>query len=138
MPELLTTDKPAEDKAFFQTTIPSLLIKQRELDMLSWLPLPTVVSELNECTVDQDITKICTRGDGNRIKRRRGKDKVGRARCWCCKYCTQHGKSFEEATNCPGRSGTAICTGGQDGQSLECIICNSKIKCKCPIERTKG
>jgi hypothetical protein len=79
-----------------------------------------------------------TRGDGNRIKRRRGKDKVGRARCRRCKYCTQHGKSFEEATNCPGRGGTAICTGGQDGQSLECIICNSKIKCKCPIERTKG
>jgi len=52
MPELLTTDKPADDKAFFQTTIPSLLIKQRELDTLSRLPLPTVVSELNECTVE--------------------------------------------------------------------------------------
>ena len=59
MPELLTTDKPAEDKAFFQTTIPSLKIKQRELDMLSRLPLPTVVSELDECAVDQDIIKIC-------------------------------------------------------------------------------
>ena len=80
-----------------------------------------------------------TRGvEGKKTRGQRGKDGVGIVRHKRCKYCTQHGKSFEEATNCPGRGGTAICTGGQDGQSLECIICNSKIKCKCPIERTKG
>ena len=103
---------------------------------------PCTLLQLAECAVVVGGTMVGgappTRGDGNRIKRHRGKDKVGRVRCRRCKYCTQHGKSFEEATNCPGRGGTAMCTGGQNGQSLECIICNSKIKCKCPIERTKG
>jgi hypothetical protein len=59
MPELLTSDKPAEDKAFFQSAIPSLKIKQRELDVLSRLPIPTVVHDFNECTVDPETIKIC-------------------------------------------------------------------------------
>ena len=59
MPELLTTDKPAEDKAFLQATIPSLKIKQSKLDILSQLPIPTVVHDFNECTVDLATIKIC-------------------------------------------------------------------------------
>ncbi len=59
MPELLTTDKPAEDKAFFQATIPSLKIKQSKLDILSQLPIPTVVHDFYECTVDPTTIEKC-------------------------------------------------------------------------------
>ncbi len=38
-------------------------------------------------------------------KRHRGKDRVGTVCCRHCKYCAQHGRSFEEASNCPGRGG---------------------------------
>ena len=70
-----------------------------------------------------------TRGDdGN--KRMRGKDRVGGFRCRCCKYCVQHGRSLEEASNCPVRGGWSMCTGGEGGVSLECVMCNSSIKCR--------
>jgi hypothetical protein len=38
----------------------------------------------------------------------RGKDRVGGFRCRRCKYCVQHGRSLEEASNCPGR-GVGLC-----------------------------
>ena len=45
-----------------------------------------------------------TRGDdGNKCLR--GKDRVGGSCCRRCKYCVQHGRSLEEASNCPGRGG---------------------------------
>ena len=59
MPQLLTTDKPAEDKTFFQGAIPSLKIKQRELDELLQLQTPTANPSLNQCTVDPTRIKIC-------------------------------------------------------------------------------
>ena len=59
MPHLLTTDKPAEDKAFFQDTIPSLRIKQQELDDISQLPTPSALPSFNECIVDPTTIKIC-------------------------------------------------------------------------------
>ena len=68
-----------------------------------------------------------TRGDDGK-KRRRGKEagneKVRHRRC---KYCVQHGRSLEEASNCPGRGGRSLCTGGEGGTSLECVTCNSAI-----------
>jgi hypothetical protein len=59
MPQLLTTDKPMEDKAFFQGAIPSLKIKQRELDDFCQLTTSTALPLLNECTVDPSTIKIC-------------------------------------------------------------------------------
>jgi hypothetical protein len=71
-----------------------------------------------------------TRGDdGN--KRMRGKDRVGGFHCRRCKYCVQHGRSLEEASNYPGRGGWSMCTGAEGGVSLECVMCNSSIKCRC-------
>ncbi len=75
-----------------------------------------------------------TRGDEKKTKDQRGKDKVGRVRRHC-KYCTQHGKSLEEASNCPGRSVRSIFTGGEGSLSLECMICNSITKCRCPMPK---
>ena len=50
-----------------------------------------------------------TRED-DRNKRMRGKDRrVRGVRCRRCKYCTQHGRSLEEATTCPGRGGWSLC-----------------------------
>ena len=51
-----------------------------------------------------------------------------------CKYCVQHGRSLEEASNCPGRGGWSMCTGGDGGASLKCVMCNSKTKCRCPMQ----
>jgi len=60
------------------------------------------------------------------------KDGVGIVRRRRCKYCTQHGRSLEEASNCPGRGGWWMCTGGEGGVSLECVVlCNISIKCRC-------
>jgi hypothetical protein len=59
MPELLITDKPAKDKDFFQTAIPSLKTKQCELDVLLQLPTLTAEPAFNECTVDPGSIKIC-------------------------------------------------------------------------------
>ena len=74
-----------------------------------------------------------TRGDDGK-KRRRGKDAgIGKVRHRCSKYCVQHGRSLEEASNCPGRGGVSMCTGGEGGVSLECVMCNSSIKCRCPM-----
>jgi hypothetical protein len=78
-----------------------------------------------------------TRGNRKKTKGQRGKDKVGRVRR-CCKYCTQHGKSLEEASNCPERSVRSICTGGEGSLSLVCIICNSITKCRCPMPKPWG
>ena len=62
-----------------------------------------------------------TRGDDGK-KRRRGKDAgIGKVRHRRCKYCVQHGRSLEEASNCPGRGGRSLCTGGEGGTSLECV-----------------
>jgi hypothetical protein len=73
-----------------------------------------------------------TRGD-DRNKRMQGKDRVGGFRCRHCKYCVQHGRNLEEASNYPGRGGWSMCTGGGGGVSLECVMCNSSIKCRCPM-----
>ena len=75
-----------------------------------------------------------TRGDDGK-KCRQGKDagigKVHHSRR--CKYCVQHGRSLEEASNCPGRGGRSLCMGGERGTSLECVTCNSTTKCSCPM-----
>jgi hypothetical protein len=41
---------------------------------------------------------------------------------------------LEEASNCPGRGGWSMCTGGEGGASLKCVMCNSKTKCRCPMQ----
>ncbi len=46
-----------------------------------------------------------------------------------------HGRSFEEASNCPGRGSWSVCMGGEGGISLECVICNSSTKCRCPMPK---
>jgi hypothetical protein len=74
-----------------------------------------------------------TRGDRQATKRQRGKDNVGIVRCRRCKYCVQHGRSLEEASNCPGRGGRSMCTGGEGGISQECVTCNSTTECRCPM-----
>ena len=52
-----------------------------------------------------------TRGDQKKTKCRRGKDKVEIISWRCCKNCTQHGKSLEEASNfCPGKGVRSMCT----------------------------
>jgi hypothetical protein len=77
-----------------------------------------------------------TRGvEGKKTRGQRGKDGVGIVRHKRCKYCTQHGKSFEEASICPGRGTWSMCTGGESGISLECMICNSITKCRCPMPK---
>jgi len=76
-----------------------------------------------------------TRGDDG-MRRQRGKDRIGIIRHRRCKYCVQHGKSLEDATKCPGRGGWSVCTGGKGGISLECVTCNSNIKCSCPMPTT--
>ena len=66
MPQLLTTDKPAEDKAFFQGATPSLKIKQRELHEFSQLPSPTALPSFNECRVNPTSIQIyCTPSEIN-------------------------------------------------------------------------
>jgi hypothetical protein len=62
--------------------------------------------------------------DKMKTKCQRGKDKVERLKRRC-KYCLQHGKSFENASICSGKYARSICTGGEGGISLECMICNS-------------
>ena len=79
-----------------------------------------------------------TRGDGQATKRKRGKDNVGIVHCRRCKYCTQHGQTFEEASNCPGKKARSMCTGGESGILLECILCQSITKCRCPLPKTRG
>ena len=79
-----------------------------------------------------------TRGDGKTTKDQRGKDKVEIAHCCHFKYYKQHGKSLEEASKCSGKGVRSMCTGGQGGLSLECRLCNSITKCKCPMPKTKG
>jgi hypothetical protein len=79
-----------------------------------------------------------TRGVGQTTKRQKGKDNVGIVRCRHCKYCTQHGKSLEEASNCPGKGVWSMCTGGQGSLVLECILCHSITKCRCPMPKTRG
>ena len=55
-----------------------------------------------------------TRGDdGNKTRHLRGKDGVGIVCPRYCKYCKQHGRSLEEASDCPGRGGWSMCTGGE-------------------------
>jgi hypothetical protein len=77
-----------------------------------------------------------TRGDeGKKTRGQRGKDGVGIVRHKRCKYCTQHGKSSDEASTCPGRGAWSMCTGGESGISLECMICNSITKCRCPMPK---
>ena len=77
-----------------------------------------------------------TRGDeGKKTRGQRGKDGVGIVRHKRCKYCTQHGKSSDEASTCPGRGAWSLCTGGESGISLECMICNSITKCRCPMPK---
>ncbi len=77
-----------------------------------------------------------TRGvEGKKTRGQKGKDGVGIVRRKCCKYCTQHGKSLEEASICPGREPRSLCTGGESGISLECMICNSITKCRCPMPK---
>ena len=67
-----------------------------------------------------------TRGvEGKKTRDQRGKDGVGIVHHKRCKYCTQHGKSLEEASICPGRGPRSLCTGGESGIPLECMICNS-------------
>ena len=78
-----------------------------------------------------------TGGDGQTTKRQRGKDNVGIVCCRRCKYCIQHGKSLEEASNCPGKGAWSMCMSGQGGLSLECILCYSITKCRCPIPKTR-
>ncbi len=75
-----------------------------------------------------------TRGEDGK-KHQQGKDRVGTVCCRHCKYCAQHGRSFEEASNCPGRGGLSVCMGGEGGISLECVICNSSAKCRCPMPK---
>ena len=75
-----------------------------------------------------------TRGEDGK-KCQQGKDRVGTVRCRLCKYCAQHGRSFEETSNCPGRGGWSVCMGGEGGISLECVICNSSTKCRCPMPK---
>jgi hypothetical protein len=70
--------------------------------------------------------------DGKKCQR--GKDKIERLRRRC-KYCLQRGKSLEEASNCPGKDDRSICTGGESGLSLECMICNSITKCRCLLPK---
>ena len=79
-----------------------------------------------------------TRGDGKKTKGQRGKGKVDIARCRHCKSCTQHGKSLGEASKCSGKGVRSMCTSAQGGLFLECILCNSITKCKCPMSKTKG
>jgi hypothetical protein len=81
-----------------------------------------------------------TRGvEGKKSRGQRGKDGVGIVCCKRCKYCTQHGKSLEGASICPGRGPRSMCAGGESGISLECMICNSITKCKCPMpKKTMG
>jgi hypothetical protein len=73
-----------------------------------------------------------SRGDDGK-KRQRGRDGIGIVRHRRCKYCVQHGRSLEEAINCPGRGGRSVCMGGEGGISLECVTCNSTTKCRCPM-----
>jgi hypothetical protein len=55
-----------------------------------------------------------TRGDdGNKARHLKGKNGVGIVCRRCCKYCKQHGRSLEEASNCPGRGGWPMCMGGE-------------------------
>ena len=56
--ELLTTDKPAEDKAFFQTIIPSLKATQDRLDQAA-PPAPPTTDALPACDVDPANCKLC-------------------------------------------------------------------------------
>ena len=56
--ELLTTDKPAEDKAFFTTIIPSLKATQDKLDQVA-PPAPPNVDALPACDVDPALCKLC-------------------------------------------------------------------------------
>ncbi len=55
-------------------------------------------------------------GGRTRTRGQRGKDIVGIVRCRHCKYCTQHGKSLEEATECSERGASGIY--GQTGRSV--------------------
>ena len=68
------------------------------------------------------------------MRRQRGKDGIGIVRHRRCNYCVQHGKSLEDATKCPGRGGRSVSTGGKGG--IECVTCNSIIKCRCPMPTT--
>jgi hypothetical protein len=79
-----------------------------------------------------------TRGNGKKTKGQRGKIKVGTVHCRHCKYCTQYGKSLEEASNYPGKGRWSICMGREGGLSLECMICNSTTKCRCPMSKPKA
>ena len=72
--------------------------------------------------------------DRNKTKGQRGKDKVERLRRRC-KYCLQYGKRLEDASICPGKYPRALCTGGEGGISLECMICNSITKCRCLLPK---
>ncbi len=75
-----------------------------------------------------------TKGEDGK-KRQQGKDRVGTVCCRCCKYYAQNDRSFEEASNCPGRGGWSVCTRGEGGISLECVICNSSTRCRCPMPK---
>jgi hypothetical protein len=79
-----------------------------------------------------------TRGDVQATKRQRGKDNVGIVRCRRRKYCTQHGQTFKEASNCPGKKARSMCMGRESGILLECILCQSITKCRCPLPETRG
>jgi hypothetical protein len=49
MPQLLTTDKPFEDKAFYYSIIPSLRKKKSELESAAQSNDPTAPSPMTEC-----------------------------------------------------------------------------------------